>query len=229
MKARELEATFASLPPAWAAVLPGWTRERLRAVQRRIEAVSGDRPIAPDDPFRALRLVAPGDVKVVIIGQDPYPTAGHADGLAFSAGKGRPRSLARIFDVLGADRPGRFQPPAIWKLDDWARRGVLLLNPVLTVEVGRSGSHTDCGWQALTREIVEALSRQPEPPVFLLWGGNAQAFFADAEPSDRAQTLRTRHPSYDFRRAFMVEGSHFEATADLVDWWEIGRPAPRVL
>src|SRR5664280_2100056 len=107
MKARELEATFASLPPAWAAVLPGWTRERLRAVRRRIEAVSGDRPIAPDDPFRALRLVAPGDVKVVIIGQDPYPTAGHADGLAFSAGKGRPRSLARILSLIHISEPTR--------------------------------------------------------------------------------------------------------------------------
>ena len=222
MKARELEATFASLPPAWAAVLPGWTRERLRAVQRRIEAVSGDRPIAPDDPFRALRLVAPGDVKVVVIGQDPYPSAGHADGLAFSAGAGRPRSLARVFDVLAADRPGRFRAPAVWKLDDWARRGVLLLNPVLTVEVGRSGSHMDCGWQALTREIVDILARRPEPPIFMLWGARAQAFFAAAAPKGRLRTLRTRHPSYDMQRLFMADGSHFEATADLVDWWEIG-------
>ena len=85
MKAADLDAAFASLPPAWTAILPGWTRGRLDAVRRGVEAVSGDRPIAPDDPFRALRLVAPDDVKVVIIGQDPYPTAGHADGLAFSA------------------------------------------------------------------------------------------------------------------------------------------------
>ena len=110
-------------------MLPGWTRERQAAVRRCVEAVSGDRPIAPDDPFRALRLVAPDDVKVVVIGQDPYPTAGHADGLAFSAGKGRPRSLARVFEILAAARPGRFRPPDVWKLDDWARRGVLLLNP----------------------------------------------------------------------------------------------------
>ena len=121
MKAADLDAAFASLPPAWAAVLPGWTRERLEAVRRCVEAVSGDRPIAPEDPFRALRLVAPDEVKVVVIGQDPYPTAGHADGLAFSAGKGRPRSLARVFEVLAADRPGGFEPPEVWKLDAWAR------------------------------------------------------------------------------------------------------------
>jgi uracil-DNA glycosylase len=223
MKAADLAAAFASLPPAWKAVLPGWTAARLDAVRRCVEAVSGDRPIAPDDPFRALRLLAPDVVKVVVIGQDPYPTAGHADGLAFSAGKGRPRSLARIFEVLAADRLGRFVAPAAWNLDDWARRGVLLLNPVLTVEIGRAGSHMDCGWQALTREVVQALARRSEPPVFLLWGAKAQAFYAGAMTGAACRTLRTRHPSYDFQRAFMAEGSHFDATSDLVDWWAIGR------
>ena len=228
MRAADLEAAFASLPPAWAAVLPGWTRERLDEVRRCIEAVSGDRPIAPEDPFRALRLVAPDEVKVVVIGQDPYPTAGHADGLAFSAGKGRPRSLARVFEVLAADRPGDFEPPEIWKLDAWALRGVLLLNPVLTVEVGATGSHMNCGWQALTIEIVQVLSRQMSPPTFLLWGAKAQAFWASTEPGS-APAYLTRHPSYDFDRAFMRDGSQFEATADLVDWWAIGRKGGPVL
>ena len=228
MKAADLDAAFASLPPAWLAVLPGWTRDKLDAVRRGVEAVSGDRPIAPDDPFRALRLVAPDDVKVVVIGQDPYPTAGHADGLAFSAGKGRPRSLARVFEVLAGDRPKAFRAPEVWKLDDWAARGVLLLNPVLTVEVGRSASHMECGWQALTLEIVKVLSRRNDPPVFFLWGSKAQAFFASAA-SGRARTLVTRHPSYDLQRAFMAEGSHFESTADLVDWWGIGRPIESML
>lgn len=228
MKTADLDTALASLPPAWAAVLPGWTRERLVAVKRRIEAVSGDRPIAPEDPFRALRLVAPDQVKVVVIGQDPYPTAGHADGLAFSAGKGRPRSLARVFEVLAADRPGEFEAPDDWKLDAWDRHGVLLLNPVLTVEVGITGSHTDCGWQALTVEIVKTLSYRTCPPTFLLWGAKAQAFWASAGPGP-APALRTRHPSYDFDRSFMSEGSHFEATAHLVDWWAIGRKAGPVL
>ena len=228
MKAADLEAAFASLPPAWADMLPGWTPERLDAVRRCIEAVSGERPIAPDDPFRALRLVAPDEVRVVVIGQDPYPTAGHADGLAFSAGKGRPRSLARVFEVLAADRPGDFQPPEVWKLDAWARRGVLLLNPVLTVEVGATGSHLGCGWQALTTEIIQVLSRRESPPTFLLWGTKAQAFWTAAAAAP-ARVLVTRHPSYDFQRTFMAEGSHFKATADLVDWWAIGRAGGCVL
>ena len=85
MRASELEAAFATLPPAWDAVLPGWTNEKRRAVCDAVLAASGDKAIAPEDPFRALRLVDPAAVRVVVIGQDPYPTAGHADGLAFSA------------------------------------------------------------------------------------------------------------------------------------------------
>jgi len=222
VKASDLGAALASLPTAWAAVLPGWTPERLAAVDAAVCAVSGDRPIAPDDPLRALRLVDPADVKVVVIGQDPYPTLGHADGLAFSAAKGRPRSLARVFELLAEAKPG-FVAPVSGALDSWARRGVLLLNPVLTVEVGRTASHSDCGWQALTREIISHVSGRSRPPVFLLWGSKARAFWAEAKsPDSKATVLATRHPSYDFDRSFMAEGNHFAATAHLVDWWEIG-------
>lgn len=229
MNAAGLEAALATLPPAWAAVLPGWTADRLAAVAACVREVSGERPIAPDDPLRAFRLLAPADVRVVVIGQDPYPTAGHADGLAFSAARGRPRSLARVLEVLAADRPG-FVPPGAWSLDAWARQGVLLLNPVLTVEVGRSASHMACGWQALTSEVVRHLVTQVEPPVILLWGAKAQAFWAAAAPAaSRATVLATRHPSYDFARAFMAEGSHFAATAHLVDWWVIDQNRSCVL
>jgi uracil-DNA glycosylase len=229
VKASELAAKMATLPPAWAAVLPGWTSERLQTVQDEVLAVSADAPIAPDDPLRALRLVEPAAVKVVVLGQDPYPTAGYADGLAFSAGKGRPRSLARIFELLAAARPG-FTPPDTWSLEGWARQGVLLLNPVMTVEVGRSGSHLKCGWQALTQEIVAHLCAREPAPVFLLWGTKARDFWAAARPVGcRAVALATRHPSHDFDRAFMAEGNHFEATAHLVDWWEIGSARGAVL
>jgi uracil-DNA glycosylase len=216
----DLGRAFGSLPAGWRAVLPGWTSARETAVAEAVRRVSGERPIAPPDPFRALRLVSPGAVRVVVLGQDPYPTAGHADGLAFSAGRGKPRSLARIFEVLARDRPG-FSPPPNWTLDGWARQGVLLLNPVLTVEVGRAGSHESCGWQALTAEIVSVLARRSAPPVFLLWGARAQAFFEAALPAGCApHALRTRHPSYDFERRFMAPpDSHFLATCHLVDWW----------
>jgi uracil-DNA glycosylase len=158
-------------------------------------------------------------VKVVVFGQDPYPRPGHADGLAFSAGHGKPHSLRRVFDVLEADRPG-WQRPAEWKLDAWAAQGALLLNPVLTVEVGQAGSHLGCGWQALTSEIVQVLCRRADAPAFLLWGKPANAFFDAACPHGASPVvLRTRHPSHDMKREFMAGGSHFLATADRVDWW----------
>lgn len=134
MTADDLPAAFAALPAAWRAALPGWTPAAERAVIDRVRAASGTLDIAPADPFRALRLVPPEAARVVVFGQDPYPKPGHADGLAFSAGHGRPHSLRRIFQVLASDRPG-WAPPAIWKLDAWAEQGVLLLNPTLTVEV----------------------------------------------------------------------------------------------
>ena len=219
----ELPAAFAFLPEAWARALPGWTPERCQAVVQRVQAVSANRPIAPDDPFRALRLTPPQDVKVVVFGQDPYPTAGHADGLAFSAQSGKPASLRRIFAVLAADRPG-FKPPQRWVLDDWARQGALLLNPTLTVEVGRIGSHLDCGWQALTSQIAHYLHEREDPPAFLLWGSKAQAFFDQAirAPRPEVPVWRSRHPSNDFYKLFMAEGSHFMATADRIDWWALG-------
>ncbi len=221
MTADDLPRAFESVPAPWRAVLTGWTREAERAVAERVKAVSGQKEIGPPDPFRALRLVGPQQAKVVIFGQDPYPTAGHADGLAFSAGRGRPRSLARIFEVLAQDRPG-WAPPSVWKLDAWAEQGVLLLNPALTVEIGRAGSHLQVDWQALTSEIVAVLARQATPPVFMLWGGKAQAFFeVAAEGLAGLQVLSARHPSYDFTRQFMRDGSHFVATQHLIDWWRI--------
>ena len=225
MTAGDLPAAFETLPEAWAAALPGWTPALRTELCQRVREISADRLIGPPDPFRALRLVAPENVKVVIFGQDPYPTAGHADGLAFSAGQGKPRSLGRIFEVLAHDRPG-FTPPLLWKLDAWASQGVLLLNPALTVEIGVTASHLKVGWQALTIQIVEALCVKRTPPVFLLWGANARTFFARAQPAAAApRVLTARHPSYDIKREFMQDGSHFVATQDLVDWWAFDSPA----
>ena len=221
MTADDLVAACASLPPAWAAALPGWTPQRFAEVIGRVRAVSGSNEIAPADPFRALRFNAPESVKVVVFGQDPYPKPGHADGLAFSAGHGKPASLRRIFQVLAEDKPG-FKPPPVWKLDGWARQGALLLNPTLTIEVGRIGSHMGCGWQAFTSDIVKVLCNLPQPPAFMLWGDKARQFFNEAQPAGApVRTLVTRHPSNDFQRRFMAEGSHFLETAALVDWWAL--------
>ena len=225
MTADDLPAAFESIPRAWREALPGWTEPACRVVIDNLRRTSGPRAIAPPDPFRALRFVPPAGVKVVVFGQDPYPKPGVADGLAFSAHVGRPPSLRRVFDVLEADRPG-YTRPAVWALDRWARQGVLLLNPTLTIECGVIGSHMDWGWQALTSDIVKALYSQPAPPVFLLWGRPAQSFFDSiAVEAGKGKVLRTRHPSNDFRREFMADGSHFVATQHLADWWAIDEPA----
>ena len=118
MTADDLPAAFATLPAAWRAVLPGWTPAAERAVIDRVRAASGAREIAPADPFRAMRLVPPEAARVVVFGQDPYPKPGHADGLAFSAGHGRPHSLRRIFQVLAADFA-----PHWWR--DWIERAMV--------------------------------------------------------------------------------------------------------
>ncbi len=200
-----------------------------------VEAVkkkSGLKPIGPSDPFRALRAVSPAQVKVVIIGQDPYPTPGQADGMAFSAEKISPRpSLRRIFDVLEADRPG-WRRPLSGRLDAWAAQGVLLLNTVLTVEEGAAGSHLDVSWQILTSQIINAAADFGVKPVAFAWGTQAKNFVdmaLAAKPGAAGrkplQILQTRHPSNDFRRDFMSDGSHFAATADRIDWWTVGTQA----
>ncbi len=219
MTADDLPAAFDTVPREWRRLLPGWTAAAQGEVTERVRAVSGTRPIGPPDPFRALRMCPPSTVRVVLLGQDPYPGVDIADGLAFSANAGRPVSLRRVFDILEADRPGYIRPQD-GRLDRWAQQGVLLLNPTLTIELGVIGSHVNCGWQALTSEIVSSLCRLPQPPVFLLWGRHAQAFFDGIGvdgPGVRA--LRSRHPSNDFKRQFMADGSHFMATRQWVDWW----------
>lgn len=222
--AADLEAAFASVPAAWGSRLPDWSPTTQRTVIDAVTARSGDREIAPTDPFRALRLVSPDDVKVVILGQDPYAQPGRATGLAFESGEGRPASLNRVFTVMESDRPG-WKRPDSWKLDGWARRGALLLNTVLTVEVGagKANSHAGCEWERLVADVVRVLAERVEPPTFLLWGRAAQDFFASACPAaSSAPVLKTRHPSYDHKGEFMAPPpSHFKQTERLVDWWAL--------
>jgi uracil-DNA glycosylase len=231
MTGEDLRVAFEDVPAAWRTRLTGWAPQAIERVIEGVRAASGGRPIAPADPWRALRLVAPEQARVVILGQDPYPTAGHADGLAFSSAGGRPPSLRRIFAVLAQNRPG-FVAPGHARLDAWANQGVLLLNTVLTVEVGRIGSHLACGWQELTGEIIRVLLRRADPPVFMLWGTRAKAFFEEAAAGldvampEGLEVLTTRHPSNDFRREFMSQASHFLATAHQVDWWQLDDPSP---
>ncbi len=139
----------------------------------------------PEQVFAAFNAVAPADVRVVILGQDPYPTPGHAHGLAFSyRGDGSlPRSLANILREVAEDL-GAAPPAGRGDLGAWAEQGVLLLNTVLTVRAGEAGSHRRKGWEALTEAVLAHLAARPEPLVFLLWGGDARK---------RRSLLGTRH------------------------------------
>jgi len=131
------------------------------------------------DIYNALRLTDYDDVKVVILGQDPYHEPGQAHGLAFSvrAGVTAPPSLVNILkeleDDLGIKRSGSAAEGGI--LDPWARRGVLLLNTVLTVRAHKAGSHRGKGWERFTDRVIELLASRGTPMVFILWGASAGA------------------------------------------------------
>jgi uracil-DNA glycosylase len=134
------------------------------------------KPIYPPrgSRLRALELTPLDEVKVVILGQDPYHGPGQAHGLAFSVPEGVrvPPSLANIYKELRDDL-GVAVPPH-GNLEHWARQGVLLLNACLTVEGGCAGSHAGKGWETLTDAIVRVVAQRDQPTVFILWGNHAR-------------------------------------------------------
>jgi uracil-DNA glycosylase len=144
--------------------------------------------------FRALDLTPLEDVRVVILGQDPYHGEGQAHGLCFSVRPGVqvPPSLVNIFKEI--ERDLGIRPARHGFLEHWAKQGVLLLNSVLTVEMGRAASHRERGWERFTDQIIQAVNAKPEPVVFLLWGSYAQkkAGFVD---TSRHLVLKAPHPS----------------------------------
>jgi uracil-DNA glycosylase len=184
-------------PAAWRPVIDAW---RVSDAGRRLEAFLATRQAAgaaiyPATPLRALALTAPEQVRVVILGQDPYHGPGQAEGLAFSvpAGIPLPPSLRNIFLELGRDLA--VPRPAHGHLGAWAAQGVLLLNTVLTVEAGSPAAHARQGWEALTDIILRQLDAEGTPKVFLLWGAHAQARFAPLACPTRHAVLRANHPS----------------------------------
>lgn len=129
---------------------------------------------AEKDIFSAFNLVLPEQVKIVMLGQDPYHGAGQAHGMAFSVRPGCavPPSLRNIYKELKQDLS--IEPPDHGYLRLWAEQGVLLLNSVLTVEQALPGSHRGKGWELVTDQAIRVVSDQPQPAVFMLWGKQAQ-------------------------------------------------------
>ena len=149
-----------------------------------------------NDIFNAFHLTPLKDVKVVILGQDPYHEPGQANGLAFSVKPGvkLPPSLRNILTELQADCG--VTPPESGDLTAWARQGVFLLNSSLSVEAGKAASHQAFGWQTFTDAAVRAVAALPQPVAFVLWGGHAQkkAALAADSPYPRL-VLQAPHPS----------------------------------
>ncbi|MCP8894368.1 uracil-DNA glycosylase [Shinella daejeonensis] len=144
--------------------------------------------------FRALDLTPLDEVRVVILGQDPYHGEGQAHGLCFSVQPGVriPPSLVNIYKELQQDLG--IPPARHGFLEHWARQGVLLLNSVLTVEMGRAASHQGQGWERFTDAVIRAVNEQEKPVVFILWGAYAQKKAAFVDRS-RHLVLRSPHPS----------------------------------
>jgi uracil-DNA glycosylase len=169
----------------------------LAFLQQRLQAGA---QIYPPEPLRALCLSPLPDVKVVILGQDPYHGVGQAEGLAFSvpSGVAAPPSLRNIFKELQRDLCQA--PPFEASLSLWAANGVLLLNTCLTVEDGLPASHAKQGWEALTDAIIQAIAESTKACVFMLWGAHAQSKAtliaqATSHKPTTCLVLQANHPS----------------------------------
>ncbi len=175
--------------------------------------------------FNAFKYCSINNVKVVILGQDPYHEEGQAHGLAFStpAGHPIPRSLKNIFKEIKEEY--NYPIPDSGQLTPWAKQGVFLLNTVLTVEEGKANSHSDCGWQIFTDNVIKILNNEDHPIVFMLWGKQAEKK-KELITNPNHLILISSHPSpFSARRGFLG-CNHFklaneflkENGLDEIDW-----------
>jgi uracil-DNA glycosylase len=184
-------------------------------------------PVYPphDDVFNALHLTAHADVKVLILGQDPYHGPGQAHGLCFSVRRGVrvPPSLANIHKELHSDLG--LAIPAHGNLEAWARQGVLLLNATLTVRGGSAASHQKHGWETFTDQVIRVVNAKEEPVVFILWGASARRK-RELIDTGRHTIVESAHPSplsahngFLGSRPFSRTNSALEAAGrEPVDW-----------
>ena len=202
---RPLDELFDAVPADWRPLTDAFrTSAQGQALIARVDAArAAGAVIYPDEVFHALHLTRRADVRVLILGQDPYHGPGQAHGLAFSVrpGVAIPPSLRNIRKELQRDLG--LEPPAHGCLQAWAQRGVLLLNTVLTVEAGAAASHAGWGWEALTDALAQAVVADLGPRVVMLWGAHAQRKWPLLEAARRASgqslddvlVLQSNHPS----------------------------------
>lgn len=180
---------------------PGLVQAAAAAIALADAAKSAGEPLLPlpQHLFNAYCLTPLEDVRAVILGQDPYPTPGHAHGLAFSVQPGvkpLPGSLRNLLRELREDLGPNIaaDPPVVGDLTGWAKQGVLLLNTALTVEARKAGAHMSWPWREMTREAILAIGRERPRVVFLLWGLKAQRY-APMIDATRHLVIASEHPS----------------------------------
>ena len=193
-----IDTHFTALPADWRVLAERFTASPAGVALQSFLAqrVAAGATIYPPHPLRALEPAALADVRVVILGQDPYHGAGQAHGLAFSVPDGvrPPPSLRNMFLELHRDLGCAI--PDNGNLERWARQGVLLLNAVLSVEEGRPASHAGKGWETFTDAVIDALAQDARPRVFMLWGSHAQAKRGLIQATGRSHLLlAANHPS----------------------------------
>ena len=162
--------------------------------------------------FEAFNLCDFDDLKVVIIGQDPYHGVGQAHGLCFSVNEGikHPPSLINIFKEINTDL--NISYPKSGNLERWAKQGVLLLNATLTVKAHNAGSHQKKGWEQFTDAVISKISKEKENVVFLLWGGYAKKKGMKVDNTKHC-VLTSGHPSpLSANRGFWFGNNHFSKT-----------------
>ena len=191
-------ALLALVPESWRSAVDKVPSRRLDAIADFVvrERLRGIDVYPPQDQiFAALDACKLDDVKIVIIGQDPYHRPGQAHGLAFSCNDGSiPPSLNNIFKELLADpHSGVSRLLTTGNLGAWARQGVLLLNRALTVEKGRANSHKHAGWAPVTDAIIDAVNNRTKGAVFILWGKEARGLASTIKP--RHRVIQSSHPS----------------------------------
>lgn len=222
---RPMAEAWQDLPAAWRALGAGLEAQAQRVIDA-VDADAREHAVVPARPFRAFELLPPERVRLVLIGQDPYPLPGDATGLAFMSMRGIPASMRNVYAAIEQACPG-FQRPRTADLEHWAQQGVLLLNAALTVRMGSgmAGTHLRMGWQEWTAGVLRALYsqrlQQAAPvPVAWLWGKPARAFFETATaalPIPPERVLVARHPSQDFRKEFVGQAcAHLQQLSQLL-------------
>lgn len=187
------------LEPSWLNVLGGEFQKDYMVKLREFlksEKESGQTVYPKNsDIFNAFNKTPFDELKVVILGQDPYHGAHQAHGLSFSVQKGinPPPSLKNIYKELITDIPG-FNIPSHGELTEWAEQGVMMLNATLTVRAGSPGSHQKKGWEIFTDTVIKTISDEKEGIIFLLWGKFAQAK-AELIDANKHHILKAAHPS----------------------------------